>query len=151
MNTRSTYPDVQVPEISPPRFILDRGDERGTAVPLMGPADPGAASPLMGPAAAGTVTPLMGPAVPATVTPLMGPAIADDDLTHGYRRPGHGHAADVPQAGNASRRLRTPFSICLILTNRTRRHSQNPSPSDRDGPPKTMTGLFSTAQCKGET
>ena len=74
MNTRSPYPDAEVPEISQPRFVLDRADERGAAVPLMGPADPGTATPLMGPAAAGTVTPLMGPAAPATVTPLMGPA-----------------------------------------------------------------------------
>ena len=59
MNTRSPYPDVEVPEISLPRFILDRADERGTAVPLMGPADHGSATPLMGPAGAGTVTPLM--------------------------------------------------------------------------------------------
>jgi hypothetical protein len=74
MNTRSPYPDVEVPEISLPRSVLDRADERGTAVPLMGPADHGSASPLMGPATAGTTTPLMGPAAPATVTPLMGPA-----------------------------------------------------------------------------
>ena len=74
MNTRSPYPDVEVPEISLPRFVPDRADERGAAVPLMGPADHGSASPLMGPAAAGTITPLMGPADPATVTPLLGPA-----------------------------------------------------------------------------
>ena len=74
MNTRSPYPDVEVPEISPPRFVPDRAGERGAAVPLMGPADPGTATPLMGPAAAGTITPLMGPAAPATVTPLLGPA-----------------------------------------------------------------------------
>jgi len=74
MNTRSPYPDVEVPEISLPRFVLDRSDERGAAVPLMGPADPGTATPLMGSAGAGTVTPLMGPAAPATVTPLLGPA-----------------------------------------------------------------------------
>ena len=74
MNTRSPYPDAEVPEVSLPRFVLDRSDERGAAVPLMGPADHGSASPLMGPAAAGTVTPLMGPAVQATVTPLLGPA-----------------------------------------------------------------------------
>ena len=46
MNTRSPYPDVEVPEISPPRFVLDRADERGTAVSLTGPADPGPATPL---------------------------------------------------------------------------------------------------------
>ena len=74
MNPRSPYPDVEVPDISLPEFVLDRSDEPGAAVPLMGPADHGSASPLMGPAAAGTVTPLMGPADPATVTPLMGPA-----------------------------------------------------------------------------
>ena len=64
MNTRSPYPVAEVPEISQPRFVLDRADERGAAVPLMGPADPGAATPLMGPATAGTMTPLMGPAAP---------------------------------------------------------------------------------------
>jgi hypothetical protein len=74
MNTRSPYPDVEVPEISPPRIILDRASERGTAVPLMGPADHSSATPLMGAAAAGTTTPLLGPAAPATVTPLLGPA-----------------------------------------------------------------------------
>ena len=42
MNTRSPYPDVEVPEISRPRLIPDRVDERGAAVPLMGPADHGA-------------------------------------------------------------------------------------------------------------
>ena len=40
MNTRNPYPDVEVPEISLPRSVLDRADERGTAVPLMGPAGP---------------------------------------------------------------------------------------------------------------
>jgi hypothetical protein len=74
MNTRSPYPDVEVPEISRPRFVLDRTGERGAAVPLMGPADHSSASPLMGPAAAGTITPLMGPAAPATATPLLGSA-----------------------------------------------------------------------------
>ena len=47
MNTRSPYPDVEVPQISQPRFVPDRADERGTAVPLMGPADLGTATPLM--------------------------------------------------------------------------------------------------------
>jgi hypothetical protein len=47
MNTRSSYPDVEVPEISLPRFVRDRAGERGAAVPLMGPADPGTATPLM--------------------------------------------------------------------------------------------------------
>src|SRR6266700_8088437 len=74
MNTRSPYPDVEVPEISQPRFILDRADERGAAVPLMGPADHGSASPLMGPAAPATITPLMGPADRGTMVSLMGPA-----------------------------------------------------------------------------
>jgi len=55
-------------------FVLDRSDERGPAVPLMGPADHGSASPLMGPAAEGTVTPLLGPADRGTMVPLMGPA-----------------------------------------------------------------------------
>jgi len=54
MNTRTPYPDAEVAEISPPRFVPDQSDERGAAVPLMGPADHGSASPLMGPAAAGT-------------------------------------------------------------------------------------------------
>jgi hypothetical protein len=61
MKTRNPYPDVEVPEISPPRFILDRADERGTADPLMGPADPATVIPLMGPADPGTATPLMLP------------------------------------------------------------------------------------------
>ena len=74
MSTRSPYPDIEVPEISPLRFVLDRSDERGAAIPLMGPADYGSASPLMGPAATGTVTPLMGPADRGTMVPLMGPA-----------------------------------------------------------------------------
>jgi hypothetical protein len=74
MSTRSPYPDAKVPEISQPRFVLDRSDERGAAVPLMGPADHGSASPLMGPAAAGTITPLMGPADPGTAMPLMLPS-----------------------------------------------------------------------------
>ena len=47
MNTRSPYSVAEIPEISQPRFVLDRADERGAAVPLMGPADPGTASPLM--------------------------------------------------------------------------------------------------------
>ena len=47
MNTRSPYPDAEVPEIYLPRFILNRADERGAAIPLMGPADPGTATPLM--------------------------------------------------------------------------------------------------------
>jgi hypothetical protein len=74
MNTRSPYPDAEVQEIYQPRFVLDRSDERGAAVPLMGPADHGSASPLMGPAAAGTVTPLLGPADRGTMVSLMGPA-----------------------------------------------------------------------------
>jgi hypothetical protein len=74
MNTRSPYPDVEIPQIPPPRLIPGRAGERGAAVPLMGPADHGSASPLMGPAAAGAITPLMGPGAPATVAPLLGPA-----------------------------------------------------------------------------
>ena len=74
MNTRSPYPDAEVPEISQPRFVLDRSDERGAAVSLMGPADHGSASPLMGPAAPATVTPLLGPADRGTMVLLMGPA-----------------------------------------------------------------------------
>jgi hypothetical protein len=74
MNTRNPYPDLEIPDISPPEFVPDRADVRGAAVPLMGPADHASTSPLMGPANAGTITPLMGPAAPATVTPLLGPA-----------------------------------------------------------------------------
>ena len=61
MSTRSPYPDVEVPEISPPRFVPDRSDDRGAAVPLMGPADRGTMVSLMGPADPGTATPLMLP------------------------------------------------------------------------------------------
>jgi hypothetical protein len=61
MNTRSPYPDVEVPEISLPRFILDRAADRGTMVSLMGPADRGTTVSLMGPADPGTATPLMLP------------------------------------------------------------------------------------------
>ena len=74
MNTRSPYPDVEVPEISLPRFVPDRAGERGAAVPLMGPADHGSASPLMGPAAPGTITPLLGPADRRTTVSLLGSA-----------------------------------------------------------------------------
>jgi hypothetical protein len=74
MNTRSPYLDIEVPEISRPRLVLDRPDGPDAAVPLLGPADRGSASPLTGLAAAGTSTPLMGPAAPASVTPLLGPA-----------------------------------------------------------------------------
>jgi hypothetical protein len=78
MNTRSPYPDVEVPEISLPRFILDRADERGTAVPVMGPADRGTTVSLMGPADRGTMVSLMGPADPGTATPLMLPSRSRD-------------------------------------------------------------------------
>ncbi len=61
MNTRSPHTDTKVPEISQPRFILDRADERGTAVPLVGPANAGTTTQMMGPADPGTVTPLMFP------------------------------------------------------------------------------------------
>ena len=74
MNTRSPYPDVEVPEISPSEFVPDRADVRGAAVPLMGPADHGSASLLMGPAAPATVIPLLGPADRGTMVSLMGPA-----------------------------------------------------------------------------
>ena len=47
MNTRSPYPDAEVPEIFPPRSFLNRAGEQGEAVPLMSPADPGTAPPLM--------------------------------------------------------------------------------------------------------
>ena len=74
MNTRSPYPDVEVPDISPPEFVLDRADVRGAAVPLMGPADHGSAGPLMDPADRGTMVSLMGPADPGTASPLMLPS-----------------------------------------------------------------------------
>jgi hypothetical protein len=61
MNTRSPYPDVEIPDISLPGFVPDRADERGAAVPLMGPADRGSASPLLGPADPGPATLLMLP------------------------------------------------------------------------------------------
>ena len=48
MNTQSPYPDVEIPDISRPGPVPDRAGKRGTAVPLMGPADSGAATPLMG-------------------------------------------------------------------------------------------------------
>ena len=47
MNTRSPYPDVEVPEISLPRSMPDRAAERCATVPLMGPTDPGTAKPVM--------------------------------------------------------------------------------------------------------
>jgi hypothetical protein len=65
MNTRAPYPDAEVPEISQARFVLDQSDERGAAVPLMGPADHGSASPLMGSAAARQA----GPGEPSTLRP----------------------------------------------------------------------------------
>ena len=86
MNTRSPYPDAEVPEIYLPRFILDRAGERGAAFPLMGPADPGTATPLMGPAAPATVTPLLGPADRGTMVSLMGPA--DPGTATPLMRPG---------------------------------------------------------------
>jgi hypothetical protein len=72
--TRTPYADVDIPEISAPRIVLDRTDKHHAAVPLMGAADPGRASLLAGPAAAGTIVTLMGPAAPAAITPLLGPA-----------------------------------------------------------------------------
>ena len=74
MNTQSPYPDVEIPDISLPGFVLDRADERGAAVPLMGPAGPATVTPLLGPADPATVTPLLGPADRGTMVPLMGPA-----------------------------------------------------------------------------
>jgi len=95
MNTQSPYPDVEIPEMPLPRFVLDRADERGAAVPLMGPVGHGSASPLMGPATAGTITPLMGP---AGATPLLGPADRSTMVPlMGPRRPGRSHAADAPK------------------------------------------------------
>jgi hypothetical protein len=96
MNARSPYPDVEVPDTSPPEFVPDRADVRGAAVPLMGPADHGSAGPLMGPATAGTITPLMGPAAPATVTPLLGPA---------------DHGTMVPLMGPADPGTATPLML----------------------------------------
>ncbi|MGH3402531.1 MAG: hypothetical protein ACRDRJ_08495 [Streptosporangiaceae bacterium] len=61
MKTSSPYPHAEVAEISQPRLVLDRSDERGAAVPLMGPADRGTTVSLMGPADPGTVPPLMLP------------------------------------------------------------------------------------------
>jgi hypothetical protein len=61
MNIRSPYRAAEGPEISEPRFVLDRADKRGAAVPLMGPADRGTMVSLMGPADPGTATPLMLP------------------------------------------------------------------------------------------
>ena len=74
MNTRSPYAEVEVPDLSLPRFILDRGDERGTAVPLMGPADHGTVTPLMGLAVRGTMVSLMGLADLGTAKPLILPS-----------------------------------------------------------------------------
>ena len=50
MNTRSPYPDVEIPDISLPGLVPDRAGERGAAVPLLGPADHASAGLLMGPA-----------------------------------------------------------------------------------------------------
>ena len=61
MHTRSPYPDVEVQEISPSEFVLDRADVRGAAVPLLGPADHGTMVSLLGPADPGTVAPLILP------------------------------------------------------------------------------------------
>ena len=74
MNTRSPYPDLEVPEISAPTFARDRAGQRGTAAPLMGPADHGNGSTLMGPVNPATIVSLMGPADPGTATPLMLPS-----------------------------------------------------------------------------
>ena len=74
VSIRTAYPDIEVAEISTPRFTPRQAGERGAAVPLMGPADRGTAAPLMGTVDRGTAIPLMGPADPGTSTPLMGPA-----------------------------------------------------------------------------
>ena len=72
MNTRSPYSDVEIPDIPLPGFVLDRADDRGAAVPLMGPADPATVIPLMGPADPANVTPLTGLADRGTMVSLMG-------------------------------------------------------------------------------
>ena len=118
MNTRSPYPDVEVPEISLPRSVLDRAAERGTAVPLMGPADHGSAVPLMGPATAGTTTPLMGPAAPAAVTPLIPADRGTMLLVMGPADPGTATPLMLPSrycltqtAGRTSRPARPPSGM----------------------------------------
>jgi hypothetical protein len=127
MNTRSPYLDAEVPEISQPRFVHDRSDERDPAVPLMGPADHGSASPLMGRAAAGSVTPLMGPASPATVTPLLGPA---------------DRGTMVSLMGPADPGMATP--LMLASGNASRRPQDGPlarpgrRPAGRPGEPSTL-------------
>jgi hypothetical protein len=41
MSIRTAYPGAEIVEISPPGFADERADQRGTAVPLLGQADPG--------------------------------------------------------------------------------------------------------------
>jgi hypothetical protein len=53
--------ETEVLETTPPRSTIDRADEPGAALPLMGLADPGTVTPLMGPADPGPVAPLMLP------------------------------------------------------------------------------------------
>ena len=74
MSIRTAYPDIEVAEISTPRFTPRQAGERGAAVPLMGPADRGTAAPLMGPADPPNVVSVMGPADRGSATPVMCPA-----------------------------------------------------------------------------
>jgi hypothetical protein len=53
--------EIEIPETTPPRLVLDRAGKRRAAVPLMGPADRGTTVSLMGPADPGTATPLTRP------------------------------------------------------------------------------------------
>ena len=67
MSIRTAYPDTEVAEI-----VYERAVGRDSAMPLMGPADPGTATGLMGPADPGTAVPLMGPTAMCAPIPLMG-------------------------------------------------------------------------------
>jgi hypothetical protein len=111
MNTRSPYADVEVPELCLPRFILDRGDERGTAVPLMGPADHGTVTPLMGLAAAGTIAPLLGLADRGTMVSLMG--LADLGTAKPLMLPSR-NASRAPQDGRVARPGRPGWEQIVI-------------------------------------
>ena len=109
MNTRSPCPDIEVPEISSPRFVPGRADERGAAVPLTGPAGHGTASPLTGPAATGAIAPLTGPAASA-ITPLPGPAVPATTRSPQSHpaRPQAGTMPPVTGPGRPGRAYRTP-------------------------------------------
>jgi hypothetical protein len=87
-----------------PGSSFDRSDERGAAVPLMGPADHGSASPLMGPAAAGTVTPLTGPADRGAMVSLVSQEPVEEGETAGLadRRPLPGSAGGEAEPGPAA-------------------------------------------------